>query len=327
MSNEGMALATAMEKCRRIRSELDRVLVGQDDVKDRLLACFISGGHALIQGVPGTGKTLLAMALSRLSQCSFDRIQFTPEVSPAELLGRSVYSEELQDYQFHAGPIFTDIFMGDEINRTPPQTQAALLEAMQERAVSIGGEQRALSKIFFVMATQNPLEYEATYPLPEAQCDRFQMQIDINFSRKEEERAIIDAYADGSRLHEQVLATLEPVMSLSEIHDVRRLVKTEIAISDQLRDVIAQVVETTREDGEVRMGASTRGSIAMLDSARAFALLRGREHVDAKDLADTIVPTLVHRVVMVGDAGPRPFLRRIARSVANNEPFHCRQRE
>jgi MoxR-like ATPase len=196
---------------------------------------------------------------------------------------------------------------------------------MQERTVSVGGIQRELSKIFFVVATQNPIEYEATFPLPEAQRDRFQMQIDIDFPTEDEERAIVDSYADGSRLHEEVLETMKPVMSLAEIHEIRSVVKNDIKVNEDIRKIIVQVVNTTREDVDVRIGASSRGSIAMLDSARGFALLRGRDHVIPDDLRDSIVPTLIHRVVMAGDAEPRLMLEAIARRVTADGEFHCRR--
>ena len=316
-----MHITTAIEKSQRIRNDMDKVLFGQDHIKDQLLACFLSGGHVLIEGVPGTGKTQLAMALSHLTSCSFSRIQFTPEIGSADLLGQNIYHPELEDYQFHAGPIFTDIFMGDEINRTPPQTQAALLEAMQEKTISVGGTQQQLSKIFFVMATQNPVEYEATFPLPEAQRDRFQMRVDIGFPNEAEEKAIVDSYADGVRLHDQILQELEPVVSLLEMYDIRYIAKHKVDVPEDIRNTIVKVINTSREDARIKIGASSRGSIALLDSSRAFALMRGRDHVTCQDLADSIVPTLIHRVVMANGESAEPLLERVAEHVARNEGF------
>src|SRR5262245_105514 len=188
----------------QVRGQLDRVILGQSKVKEHLLVCLLAGGHALLEGVPGTGKTLLGLTIARLLGCRFRRVQFTPDLMPVDLLGTNVYNPQTQAFGFHAGPIFTDILLADEVNRTPPRTQSALLEAMQERAATIDGVRHEISDVFLVLATQNPVEFEGTYPLPEAQRDRFLIRIRVDYPQAEEEAGILDAYASGRRLHEEV---------------------------------------------------------------------------------------------------------------------------
>src|SRR5689334_14081483 len=200
-------------KLSRVRDGLERVILGQNRVKEQLLVCLLAGGHALLEGVPGTGKTLLGLTLARLVGCRFRRIQFTPDLMPVDLLGTNVFNPQSQAFDFHAGPIFTDILLADEINRTPPRTQSALLEAMQEKAATIDGTRHAISDVFLVLATQNPIEFEGTYPLPEAQRDRFLLKITIEYPQVEEEAGILEAYAAGNRLHETPASALSPVLS------------------------------------------------------------------------------------------------------------------
>ncbi|MFP5288993.1 MAG: AAA family ATPase, partial [Thermoanaerobaculia bacterium] len=204
------------DKWRLVREGLDRVIMGQESVKEQLLVCLLAGGHALLEGVPGTGKTLLALTLSRLLGSRFRRIQFTPDLMPADLLGTSIYNQKSQDFEFRAGPIFADLLLADEINRTPPRTQAALLESMQEKAVTLDGVRRVISPIFTVLATQNPVEFEGTYPLPEAQRDRFLLKISIDYPEKDEEAQMLSAYAGGRKLHEDAVRELSPVLSPDE---------------------------------------------------------------------------------------------------------------
>jgi MoxR-like ATPase len=182
----------------QVRAQLDRVILGQAKVKEHLLVCLLAGGHALLEGVPGTGKTLLGLTLAKLLGCRFRRIQFTPDLMPVDLLGTNVFNPQTQTFDFHAGPIFTDILLADEVNRTPPRTQSALLEAMQEKAATIDGTRHPISDVFLVIATQNPIEFEGTYPLPEAQRDRFLLKITIDYPKMEEEAGILEAYAGGN---------------------------------------------------------------------------------------------------------------------------------
>src|SRR6516162_4111194 len=194
----------------QLRAGLDRVLLGQDAVKERVLTALLAGGHVLVEGPPGTGKTLVALALSRLIGGEFRRIQFTPDLMPVDLLGTNVFEQRRQEFVFVRGPVFTDVLLADEVNRTPPRTQSALLEAMQERAVTVDGQRHPLSPVFFVLATQNPVEYEGTYPLPEAQKDRFLLKIDVDYPAAIDEVAMLRAYSEGRTLHEDALNALQP---------------------------------------------------------------------------------------------------------------------
>jgi MoxR-like ATPase len=213
-----------------LRQQLDRVILGQDRVKTLAVTCLLAGGHMLLEGVPGTGKTLLSLALARLLGCRFRRIQFTPDLMPADLLGANVFNQKTQEFVFRAGPVFTDILLADEINRTPPRTQAALLESMQENAVTVDGTRYEVSPVFSVFATQNPVEFEGTYPLPEAQRDRFLFKINIDFPEAADEQRMLQAYASGQRLHDETVASLQPVLSGQELLEARRTISSKVRV-------------------------------------------------------------------------------------------------
>ena len=293
--------ARVSERFAALARELDRVVIGQRRVKEQLLACLLAGGHALLEGVPGTAKTLLALGLARLLGGRFRRIQFTPDLMPADLLGTNIFNPKTQEFDFRAGPIFCDLLLADEVNRTPPRTQSALLEAMQERAATIDGERRPISPVFLVVATQNPIEFEGTYPLPEAQRDRFLLKISIDVPAAEDETAVLAAYASGHRLHEEV-ANLSPMMSIEELVDARRLVSEKVRVEPALISYIQRVVAKTRDHDSVQIGAGPRASLALLDVARAIALLRGRDFATPDDVKEMAEPVLVHRVILTPEA-------------------------
>ncbi len=284
-----------------LSAELDRVVVGQGRVKEQLLACLLAGGHALLEGVPGTAKTLLALALSNLIGGRFRRIQFTPDLMPADLLGTNVFNPKTQEFDFRAGPIFCDLLLADEVNRTPPRTQSALLEAMQERSATIDGERRPISPVFLVVATQNPIEFEGTYPLPEAQRDRFLLKIAIDVPTAEDETAVLTAYAAGHRLHEEV-TKLVPVLSTEELVAARKLASERVRVEPSLIAYIQRVVAMTRDHDSVQIGAGPRASLALLDVARAIAILRGRDFATPDDVKEMAEPVLVHRVILTPEA-------------------------
>src|SRR5437763_216716 len=214
----------------QLRERLDTVILGQERVKALATTALVAGGHMLLEGVPGTGKTLLSLALSQLLGCRFRRIQFTPDLMPSDLVGANIFNQKSQEFVFRQGPVFTDVLLADEINRTPPRTQSALLESMQENAVTVDGTRYRVSPVFTVFATQNPVEFEGTYPLPEAQRDRFMLKINIDFPEPADESRILEAYASGRRLHDEVVESLKPVLSAAELLQARRTVETQVRV-------------------------------------------------------------------------------------------------
>ena len=285
-----------------LREQLDRVILGQDRVKSLAITSLVAGGHMLLEGAPGTGKTLLALSLSRLIGCRFRRIQFTPDLMPSDLLGANIFNQKTQEFNLRAGPVFTDVLLADEINRTPPRTQAALLESMQENAVTIDGVRYRVSPVFTVLATQNPVEYEGTYPLPEAQRDRFLFKINIGFPHADEEAEMLTAYASGRRLHDDAVAELQPVMKGEELLAARRTVSASVRVEPQIIRYVQAIVAKTRTDDTVQIGAGPRASLALLEAARAAAVLAGRDFITPDDVKALVAPVLAHRVTLTPEA-------------------------
>lgn len=290
------------ERWRLLREGIDRVVMGQDRVKEQLLVCLLAGGHALLEGVPGTAKTLLALTLARLIGCRFRRIQFTPDLMPADLLGTSIYNQKNHEFEFHPGPIFADLLLADEVNRTPPRTQAALLEAMQEKAATLDGERREISPVFTVLATQNPVEFEGTYPLPEAQRDRFLLKIFIDYPRAEEEAAMLAAYAAGRRLHDDAVREITPILTPEELLQSRQVAAHGVRVEEHILGYILGIVTATRSHEAIHIGAGPRASLALLESSRALALLRGRDFVTPDDVKELAAPVLDHRVILTPES-------------------------
>jgi MoxR-like ATPase len=308
------------EKLSRVRDGLDRVILGQTKVKEQLLVCLLAGGHALLEGVPGTGKTLLGLTLARLVGCKFRRIQFTPDLMPVDLLGTNVFNPQTQAFDFHPGPIFTDILLADEVNRTPPRTQSALLEAMQEHAATIDGTRRPISEVFLVIATQNPIEFEGTYPLPEAQRDRFLLKVMVDYPKAEEESGMLEAYATGRRLHEEPAGTMAPELAKDELVAARKLLSTGVRAEKGVQKYILDIVRSTRGHESLQFGAGPRASLALLESGRALAALRGRDFVTPDDVKELVPAVLAHRVSLAPEAemeglGLEDVLRRIFEKV------------
>jgi len=295
-------LAELSRHWRLLRERLDTVVLGQEAVKEKALVCLLAGGHALLEGVPGTAKTLLALVLARLVGCRFKRIQFTPDLMPADLLGTNIYNQRTQAFEFRPGPIFADLLLADEVNRTPPRTQAALLECMQEAAATVDGVRYPISPVFSVLATQNPVEFEGTYPLPEAQRDRFLMKIPIDYPAREAEARIVAAYAEGRRLHEEGVAALEPVLSREELAESRRAVRAGVRMEPGIQRYVLDVVTATRRDESVQIGAGPRASLALLDCARARAALHDRDFATPDDVKALAEPVLTHRVTLTPEA-------------------------
>jgi MoxR-like ATPase len=284
-----------------IRRELAKVIVGQDAVVEQLLVALLAEGHALVEGVPGTGKTLLVKTLARIVGADFGRIQFTPDLMPSDITGTNVFNTANASFSLRRGPVFTDILLADEINRTPPKTQAALLEAMEERQVTIDGELHRLSPLFTVFATENPIEYEGTYPLPEAQLDRFLLKVLIDYPTQEEEARVVsnwDAGFSARRLEQVDVRPLAEPESLMRCRAEVRGARMEPGVQRYL----VELVRRTREHPSVAYGASPRASVALLLCSKAVAAMQGRDFATPDDVKSVALPTLRHRISLRAEA-------------------------
>ena len=277
-----------------IKNNIKRVLVGKDQVIDLLLTALIAQGHILLEDVPGTGKTMLAKSLARSMDLQFARIQFTPDLLPSDITGINYYNQKIGEFVLRKGPVFTQILLADEINRATPRTQSSLLECMEERQVTIDGESHFLNPPFFVIATQNPIETAGTYPLPEAQLDRFFMQVSMGMPDSSEEREILDRFLQDNPYEE-----LKPVCGEADLLRLQKECR-DIYIHPLLRDYMVALIQETRRSGKVLNGVSPRGTLALSRAARAYAMVKGRKFVAPEDIKELAVPVLAHRLVMPG---------------------------
>ena len=312
--------ATERDLLTAVRGEIVKVIVGQDDVVDGLLVALIVGGHALLEGVPGTAKTLLATTLAAALDLDVRRVQFTPDLMPSDLTGRVVYRQETGTFAFHEGPVFTNVLIGDEINRTPPKTQAALLEAMQERQVSAEGETRRLADPFLVVATQNPVEYEGTYPLPEAQIDRFLVKLTVGYPDAAQEQAMLRLHDAGFDATDIGGAGVRAVAGAGDIARARAAADA-IRVDDRIVSYLVDLARASRSSPSVQLGISPRGLAMLLHTAKAWALLTGRDFVTPDEVQSMVAPTWRHRLVVrpeveLEGATPDSVLRGLLRSVS-----------
>lgn len=299
MNENRLDLTFFSAKIAELKKQIASVLVGQDQIVDLVLTAILGNGHVLIEGVPGVAKTLLARLVARLIDADFSRIQFTPDLMPSDVLGTTVFNMKTGDFDFHRGPAFADIVLVDEINRAPAKTQAALFEVMEERQASIDGVTYPMGELYTILATQNPVEQEGTYKLPEAQLDRFLMKIVMGYPSADEELEVLERHQSNASLIK--LENVVPVLTKMELLDLRRLLG-QVFVDRTLLQYIVQIVQQTRTAKAVYLGASPRASVSMLQASKAYALLQGRDFVTPDDIKFVAPSVLHHRLILTAEA-------------------------
>ncbi|MER3374151.1 MAG: MoxR family ATPase [Allomuricauda sp.] len=293
--NSRIDLTQLQEAVSQIKSELGKVIIGQQDMIELLIVSILANGHSLIEGVPGVAKTVTAKLLAKTMNVDFSRIQFTPDLMPSDILGTSVFNVKTSEFEFKKGPLFSNIILIDEINRAPAKTQAALFEAMAERQITMDGTEYAMKPPFLVFATQNPIEQEGTYRLPEAQLDRFLFKINVNYPSLEEEIQILESkHEQKNKVDEELINSL---LSGQQIADYQKTIK-EIIVEKNLLKYIASIVDNTRTNANLYLGASPRASIAIMDASKALAAMNGRDFITPDDIKKVAGPVLGHRIML-----------------------------
>ena len=286
-------------KIQQLRDCIARVIVGQDKAVELVLTCILADGHVLIEGVPGVAKTLMARLMARLTDARFSRVQFTPDLMPSDVLGTTVLNMKTSEFDFHEGPVFADIVLVDEINRAPAKTQAALFEVMEERQVTVDGTTRRMGDVYTILATQNPVEQEGTYKLPEAQLDRFMMKVTMDYPTEEQEVEILERHSSNAAFVR--LDDVSPVITFGELLQLRSMMDA-VVVDRSLLQYIAGIVKQTRTSRAVFLGASPRAAVAMLQASKAYALLQGRDFVTPDDIKTVTPPILQHRLILTAEA-------------------------
>ncbi|WP_313317399.1 MoxR family ATPase [Stenotrophomonas sp.] len=286
-----------IERVERVREAVGQAFIGQTDVLDQILIALLAGGHVLIEGVPGLGKTLLVRALAQALELDYARVQFTPDLMPSDVSGHAVYDPKTESFKIRRGPVFTNLLLADEINRAPAKTQSALLEVMQEGQVTIEGKGFALTPPFLTLATQNPVEQEGTYPLPEAQLDRFLLKVLIDYPQLEDEKAMVQSITTGRTASDFNLSQVPRVLNGAEVVELQQAVAA-ITVDPQVIDYAVRIVAATRKWPGIALGAGPRGSIALVRAARAQAVLAGRDFVTPDDVREIAKPALRHRIAL-----------------------------
>ena len=285
----------------RINQAVNKVVVGQQGLVNQLLVALLAGGHVILEGVPGTGKTLLVKVISQLLQAEFCRVQLTPDILPSDILGTNVFDLNTKDFTLKKGPVFTQVLLADEVNRTPPKTQAALLEAMEEQQVTLDGTSYALPDLFWVVATQNPLEYEGTYPLPEAQLDRFLFKLVVDYPTPEAEKQMLLNAQAGFEAKRSHLSRLKPVATATDILTVRKAVK-QTTVQEPVLDYLLALAQKTRQHPDLDVGTSPRAVVQWLRASKAYAWLKGQDYVSPDAVKAVAKPLLRHRLILGAEA-------------------------